>query len=58
MEKPSPTRAGLERWAQIPREKLHEVNRAELDRIRGKISATGVESLTAQEILFLDRFSS
>lgn len=45
------------RWAKIDREKLHEVNRDELDRIRMKISTHGFESLTTQEVAFLDRFS-
>lgn len=56
---PTAPRSGdLERWRKIPRERLHEVNRAELDRILGKIDLTGVESLTSEEIAFLNRFSS
>jgi membrane associated rhomboid family serine protease len=55
---PPPERGATERWAAIDREKLHVVNREELDRIRAKISATGPASLTAQEIAFLERFSS
>ena len=57
-EKSSASRADMERWGSIQRESLHEVNRAELDRIREKIKTTGVESLTPQEIMFLNRFSS
>jgi len=38
-------------------ENLHEVNRAELDRILSKIDITGVESLMSEEIAFLNRFS-
>ncbi len=50
-------RAGLERWSRIRREALHEVNRAELDRILEKINAGGVGSLTVGDREFLDRFS-
>jgi membrane associated rhomboid family serine protease len=53
----SPSRAVLERWNKIDRDKLHEVNRGELDRIREKIRAQGLGSLTDQERAFLDRFS-
>jgi hypothetical protein len=52
-----PERGAVERWAAIDREKLHVVNREELDRIRAKIAVTGPASLTAQEIAFLERFS-
>ncbi|MBM4185932.1 MAG: rhomboid family intramembrane serine protease [Gemmatimonadetes bacterium] len=48
----------MERWSRIRREELHEVNRAELDRILDKIGATGVASLTASEREFLERFSA
>jgi hypothetical protein len=41
----------------IDREKLHEVNRAELDRIMEKTKVQGVASLTPAEREFLDRFS-
>jgi membrane associated rhomboid family serine protease len=54
----SPSSADLKRWAMIPRERLHEVNRAELDRIRMKLEKAGVQSLTATERAFLDRFST
>ena len=47
----------LKRWEKIRREDLHEVNRGELDRIRDKIKATGVTSLTLDDRMFLDRFS-
>ena len=55
---PPPRSSDLERWAKIRRESLHEVNRAELDRILAKMKLTGVESLTPEERIFLDRFSS
>jgi len=48
----------MNRWRQIRREDLHEVNRDELDRILDKISAKGLDSLTQSEREFLDRFSS
>ena len=51
------SRGAVDRWAKIDRTKLHEVNRDELDRIRLKMSTQGVESLSMQEIAFLDRFS-
>ena len=47
----------LQRWSKIRRDSAHEVNRAELDRILDKISATGIGSLTGDERAFLDRFS-
>ena len=48
----------VSRWSRIRREGLHEVNRAELDRILDKISSQGVESLTASDREFLERFSA
>ena len=54
---PAPRTGDLEQWGKIPRDSLHEVNRAELDRVMEKIKTTGVESLTPEERAFLDRFS-
>jgi rhomboid family protein len=48
----------LERWARINPEQLHPVNREELERIRAKIAASGVRSLTALEREFLERFAA
>jgi hypothetical protein len=48
----------LEQWLTIPKEKLHPVNREELERILRKLQETGVRSLTSGEITFLNRFSS
>jgi hypothetical protein len=48
----------LDRWRQIKRDGLHEVNRDELDRILDKINASGIASLTPGEREFLDRFSA
>jgi len=50
-------RADVERWKAIDKNTLHEVNRAELERILGKLEASGPERLTPQEREFLDRFS-
>jgi hypothetical protein len=50
-------RAALERWSRIRAEDLHEVNRTELERIRGRIEKDGVGSLTPSDREFLDRFS-
>lgn len=55
---PAPTKSDLERWKKIPRDQLHEVNRAEFDRVMAKLEGAGVESLTPEERAFLDRFSS
>ena len=48
----------LERWSRIQPDQLHPVNREELERIRAKIAATGVRSLTALEREFLERFAA
>lgn len=45
------------RWKAIKRDELHEVNRAEVDRILDKISARGIDSLTPGERETLERFS-
>lgn len=50
-------RQTLEQWKRIRRETLHEVNRAEFDRVSEKIKAHGVSSLTARERTFIERFS-
>ena len=55
---PAPTSNDLQRWTGIRGEEMHEVNRAELERILQKIKASGVASLTPDERQFLDRFSS
>jgi len=52
-----PGPADLSRWRSISRDGLHAVNREELDRILDKISASGIENLTANEREFLERFS-
>ena len=50
-------RASLERWSRIPREAMHEVNRAEVDRLLEKVRISGTSSLTPSERECLDRFS-
>ena len=52
----APSRSDLHRWGRIDRERLHEVNREEFDRIQTKIRQTGAGSLTPSEVAFLDRF--
>ncbi len=54
---PSPSDTDVSRWSTIPRDRLHQVNREELDRILEKIKTKGVDTLTFQERAFLDRFS-
>ncbi len=54
---PAPSSWDLRRWSTIQREKLHEVNREEFDRIMKKLHSQGAEELTSSEREFLDRFS-
>jgi membrane associated rhomboid family serine protease len=44
------------KWQRVDRNRIHEVNRDEVNRILDKISATGLKSLTPQERLFLTNF--
>jgi membrane associated rhomboid family serine protease len=53
----APSRQSLHRWSRIDRNKLHEVNREEFDRIQEKIRSSGAGSLTLEERAFLERFS-
>ena len=46
----------LANWKRVNRDKVHAVNRAEVDRILDKINATGLGSLTPQERTFLTHF--
>lgn len=69
MERRSPARqwkAKLERpaksvpigdWRRIDTKSIHEVNRAEVDRILDKINANGIDSLTPAERAFLSNFA-
>lgn len=54
---PPSIRIDTSRWKNIRREDLHEVNRAEYDRIMEKLERNGVGSLTENEVAFMDRFS-
>jgi membrane associated rhomboid family serine protease len=54
---PAPSSTDIQKWMNISREGLHEVNREQLDRVLNKLKTTGIESLTPDEISFLDRFS-
>ena len=47
----------LERWKSIPRERLHEINREEVDKLVRKANKLGAKSLTTDERDFLDRMS-
>ncbi len=58
MTPPTPKSSEVQRWMNISREGLHDVNREELDRVLNKLKTTGVESLTPDEIAFLNRFSN
>ena len=53
----SPRSDDMRRWATIPRNELHEINRQEVDRLLDKISMKGIASLTPAERAALDRFS-
>lgn len=44
------------KWQAIDRQRVHEVNRDEVNRILDKINAQGVGSLTSQERIFLSNF--
>ena len=47
----------LRRWEAIPRDNLHEINRAEVDRILDKARTHGIESLTQSERDYMERMS-
>jgi membrane associated rhomboid family serine protease len=46
----------LANWKQVDMQSVHELNRAEVNRILDKISASGLASLTPQEKQFLSNF--
>jgi membrane associated rhomboid family serine protease len=46
----------IKNWRQVDMKSVHEVNRDEVNRILDKISASGIDSLTAQERTFLSNF--
>ena len=43
-------------WRKVDPSNIHELNREEVNRILDKISAQGIESLTADERVFLSNF--
>lgn len=47
----------VEQWQRLDRSRLHPLNREEFERILAKIDATGVQSLTPSERLFLSNFA-
>jgi membrane associated rhomboid family serine protease len=51
-------RIDTSRWETIRREALHEINRAEVDRILAKMRASGAASLTPDERAFMDRMAA
>jgi membrane associated rhomboid family serine protease len=53
---PAATRRIATGYQNIDRGSIHEVNRAEVDRILDKIGASGIDALTPQERLFLSNF--
>ena len=53
----SPPPDAVERWKQIALDRLHPVNRGEVERVLAKLAAGGPGSLTAEERQLLDRFS-
>ena len=58
MAPPVPGSSDIRKWMSISRESMHEVNREQLDSVLNKLKVTGVESLTPDEIAFLNRFSN
>jgi len=52
-----PKKVEIGNWRGINTASIHEVNRAEVDRILDKISASGVDSLTPAERTFLSHFA-
>lgn len=66
VRQPSRTRVPLEvldadalrRWEAIPRDRLHEINREELDSLLQKVKRVGARALTRDERAFLDRMAN
>ena len=54
---PPPKKVEIGNWRNINTSSIHEVNRAEIDRILDKISAQGIDSLTPAERTFLSHFA-
>ncbi len=66
VKRPAKTRVRLEvleadamrRWEAIPRDRLHEINREELDFLLQKAKKVGARALTRDERAFLDRMAN
>ncbi|MGH7504922.1 MAG: hypothetical protein ACRELX_04705 [Longimicrobiales bacterium] len=50
-------REDLDRWESIPLERVHEINRGEIERLIARAKAAGVESLRVNERSFLDHMA-
>jgi hypothetical protein len=50
-------REDLDRWENIPLERVHEINRGEIERLVAKAKAAGVESLRPNERTFLEHMA-
>lgn len=48
----------IRRWEAIPRERLHEINREELENLLHKVKRMGAQALTSDERAFLDRMAN
>lgn len=48
----------VRRWEAIPRERLHEINREELEALLRKAKKVGVQALSSDERAFLDRMAN
>lgn len=46
------------RWRGIPKDRLHEVNREELEKLLAKVADDGIKTLTKAEREFLDRIAN
>ena len=46
------------RWQNIDMERIHEANRDEVSRLLERVQATGVDSISERERVFLDQFVS
>ena len=47
-----------ERWGELERLRLHEVNREEVERLLALVDALGADALSSRERVFLDHLSS
>ena len=48
----------IRRWESIPRERLHEINREELESLLQKVKKAGSQALTPEEREFMDRMAN